>query len=90
VSKKQKGPKLKTHKATASRIHVTGTGKLMRLKIGRSHLRRRKSSKVKRQYGAKLLVEGGFNKRIRKLLPHTTRLKHPGAGTPPSLPAPIE
>ncbi len=70
MSKKQKGPKLKTHKATASRIHVTGTGKLMRLKIGRSHLRRHKSAKVKKQFGAKLLVEGGFNKRIRKLLPH--------------------
>ncbi len=33
--------KIKTHKATAKRFRVTGTGKLMRTKIGKSHLRRR-------------------------------------------------
>lgn len=70
MSKKQKGPKLKTHKATASRIHVTGSGKLMRLKVGRSHLRRRKTAQAKRQFGGKLLVEGAYNQRIKKLIPH--------------------
>ncbi|MSQ32136.1 MAG: 50S ribosomal protein L35 [Dehalococcoidia bacterium] len=31
-------PKLKTHKGAASRFHITGTGKVMRLKILSTHL----------------------------------------------------
>ena len=38
--KQKSNPKLKTHKGTAKRIHVTGTGKFMRMKGLRSHLRR--------------------------------------------------
>jgi large subunit ribosomal protein L35 len=37
-------PKLKTHKGTAKRFRLTKNGKLMRMKIGRSHLRRKKDS----------------------------------------------
>jgi large subunit ribosomal protein L35 len=37
-------PKLKTHKGTAKRFRLTKRGKVMRLKAGRSHLRRKKSS----------------------------------------------
>jgi large subunit ribosomal protein L35 len=36
-------PKLKTHKGAAKRFRLTKNGKLMRMKIGRSHLRRKKS-----------------------------------------------
>lgn len=39
-------PKLKTHKGTAKRFRLTKNGKLMRMKIGRSHLRRKKSSSL--------------------------------------------
>jgi len=39
-------PKLKTHKGTAKRFRLTKTGKLMRLKAGRSHLRRKKRSSL--------------------------------------------
>lgn len=35
-------PKIKTHKGTAKRFRLTKNGKLMRMKTGRSHLRRRK------------------------------------------------
>ena len=38
-------PKLKTHKATAKRFRLTKNGKVMRMKAGRTHLRRKKSSK---------------------------------------------
>ena len=31
-------PKLKTHKGAKSRFHITGTGKIMRTKGGKSHL----------------------------------------------------
>lgn len=37
-------PKMKTHKGTAKRFRLTKTGKLMHMKTGRTHLRRRKSS----------------------------------------------
>jgi large subunit ribosomal protein L35 len=38
-------PKLKTHKGVAKRVRLTKNGKLMRMKIGRNHLRRNKSAK---------------------------------------------
>ena len=63
-------PKLKTHKGAAARIHVTGTGKLMRRKRMSSHLRRKKPNKVTRKYAAKLLVDGKDVKRLNRLLPY--------------------
>ncbi|MEM7133223.1 MAG: bL35 family ribosomal protein [Chloroflexota bacterium] len=39
-------PKIKTHKATAKRFRLTKKGKLMRMKPGRSHLRRKKKSSL--------------------------------------------
>ena len=47
-------PKLKTHKATAKRFKITGRGKLRRRKQMRSHLRRKKSKRVKRQFAKDL------------------------------------
>lgn len=35
-------PKMKTHKGTKKRFRLTKNGKLMRMKQGRSHLRRNK------------------------------------------------
>ena len=66
----QKKTKLKTHKAAAARIHVTGTGKLMRLKGHQSHLRRRKTARSKRQFGDKLLIPTADIKRLRRLIPY--------------------
>ncbi len=63
-------PKLKTHKGAARRFHLTGTGKVRRMKGHRSHLRRKKPSSVKRQYSRKLELSGGDEKRILKLLPN--------------------
>jgi large subunit ribosomal protein L35 len=39
-------PKLKTHKGTAKRFRLTKNGKVMRMKPGRSHLRRNKSASL--------------------------------------------
>jgi large subunit ribosomal protein L35 len=39
-------PKLKTHKGTAKRFRLTKNGKVMRMKAGRSHLRRKKSQSL--------------------------------------------
>jgi len=62
-------PKLKTHKGAKSRFHVTGTGKLMRTKGGKSHLRRKKPRVTRRLYDNKLPLDEADEKRIRKLLP---------------------
>lgn len=64
-------PKIKTHKVTQKRFKVTGTGKLMRVKIGKSHLRRQKAGRVKRQFDSYTeLTSTGDQKRIRKLVPY--------------------
>lgn len=39
-------PKQKTHKGTAKRFRLTKNGKVMRMKPGRSHLRRKKNSSL--------------------------------------------
>jgi large subunit ribosomal protein L35 len=69
-------PKIKTHKSTAKRFKVTGTGKLMRMKIGKSHLRRRKAGRVKRLFDEYLLVEHRGNvRRVKKLAPSLWKKK---------------
>lgn len=43
-------PKIKTHKGTVKRFRLTKNGKVMRMKAGRSHLRRNKSSAKNREF----------------------------------------
>jgi large subunit ribosomal protein L35 len=74
VSRKQKVVgkyKLKTHKATSKRFGITGSGKIVRTKGGKAHLRRKSSQRVKSLFGQMVAVNGrGFIKRIRRLAPH--------------------
>ena len=63
-------PKLKTHKGTKSRFHITGSGKLMRTKLGKSHLRRKKAPRTKRLYDETILVSPADKKRVGRLLPY--------------------
>jgi large subunit ribosomal protein L35 len=63
-------PKLKTHKGAASRFHVTGGGKLMRTKCGKSHMRRKKAPRTKRLYDEMIMTSSVDKKRIRRLLPY--------------------
>ncbi len=68
--------KLKTHKATAKRFKVTGTGKVMRTKGGKSHLRRRSSKRTKRQFDKTLEVTTkGEVRRVRRLAPYLGKYK---------------
>ncbi len=63
--------KIKTHKATSKRFRVTGSGKLVRTKGGKSHLRRRTSKRTKRLFTKMLPVQGrGYIKRIHRLAPY--------------------
>ncbi len=64
-------PKMKTHKSTAKRFKVTGTGKLMRTKIGKSHLRRKKPKRTRRLFDEYLEVTHKASiKRVRRLAPY--------------------
>ena len=63
--------KLKTHKATSKRFRLTGSGKLVRTKGGKSHLRRNTSKRTKAQLLEMVPVQGrGIVKRIRRLVPN--------------------
>jgi large subunit ribosomal protein L35 len=64
-------PKIKTYKAAAKRFKYSGSGKLMRTKVGKSHLRRKKSKRVKRQFDEMHEVTDlATRKRVRKLAPY--------------------
>ena len=63
-------PKLKTHKGAKSRFHITGSGKLMRTKCGKSHFRRKKAPRNKRLYDEMIPVSPADKKRISRLLPY--------------------
>ena len=63
-------PKLKTHKGAKSRFHITGSGKIMRVKIGKSHLRRNKAKRTKRLYDETIPISPSDEARIKRLLPY--------------------
>lgn len=64
-------PKIKTHKATAKRFKVSGRGKLLRTKIGKSHLRRKKPSRTKRLFSRTLTIDSPATvKRVQRLAPY--------------------
>ena len=66
-------PKLKTHKGAASRFHITGTGKIMRTKGPKSHLRLHKSKRTKRQFDEMVELSSSDRKRISRLIPYGDR-----------------
>jgi large subunit ribosomal protein L35 len=69
--KKTKKYKLKTHKATSKRFRVTGTGKVVRTKGGKSHLRRSTPKRTKRQFGKLLgLASSKQAAKIKRLAPY--------------------
>jgi len=63
-------PKIKTHKGAQKRFHITGSGKILRTKGGKSHLRRRKSKSTKRLYDEMIPVSSADKARIKRLLPY--------------------
>lgn len=67
---KTKKYKLKTHKSTAKRFRVTGSGKLMRSKGGKSHFRRRRSQRAKNALSKLQPVSSSDAKRVRTLAPY--------------------
>lgn len=76
MAKKQKKYKLKTHKPTAKRFRITGTGRVVRTKQGKSHLRRRKAPRAKRLFLDMHEVQGSAEtKRVRRLAPYLSKYR---------------
>ena len=68
--------KLKTHKATAKRFRLTGSGMLVRTKKGKSHLRRRTPKRTKALFTEMPAVQGKeIVKRVKRLAPYLKKYK---------------
>lgn len=65
-------PKIRTRKAVAKRLRVTGSGKIKRMSqfSGCHHIREKKSPKRTRKFRKVLLVHPSDIKRLRKLVPY--------------------
>lgn len=73
---KLKKYKMKTHKATAKRFRVTGTGKIVRTNVGKSHFRRRKTARAKNKIRRMSVVASAAQaKRIKSLAPYLRRYR---------------
>ena len=67
---KKKSTKLKTHSGAKRRFNMTATGKIMHAKGMKSHNRRKKSPRTKRQFDRMLEMDSTMVKKVRKLLPY--------------------
>lgn len=63
-------PKLKTKKAVAKRVSVTGTGKLKKTKANKQHILTKKSTKRKRNLRKSNLVDDSNMKQLKRVLPY--------------------
>jgi large subunit ribosomal protein L35 len=64
-------PKIKTHQSTAKRFKFSGSGKLLRMRQGKGHLRRKKSRAVKSTYDSvHVMDETSARRRVKRLAPY--------------------
>ena len=61
-------PKFKTHKGTAKRVKVSGSGKLLRERAGKRHLLEKKPSTTTRRLAGIVEIASPDAKRIKRLL----------------------
>ncbi|NCD00693.1 50S ribosomal protein L35 [bacterium] len=64
-------PKIKTHKATAKRFKVTGTGKLKQRRGGQDHFNSKESGKTTRKKRLDKNTSKDIVKTIKKLTPYS-------------------
>ena len=64
-------PKMKTHRGTAKRIKITGSGKFKRHHAYCSHKLASKTQKRKRNLRQSAITKDADNKQMRKLLPYS-------------------
>ncbi len=63
-------PKMKTHSGAKRRFSITGTGKFMRAKGSKRHLKTGKSKRVLAADEKKYVVAGTHRKKLQRLLPY--------------------
>jgi large subunit ribosomal protein L35 len=63
-------PKMKTKRAAAKRLRVTGSGKIRRASARHSHMMRGKSASRLRRLRKNDIVDGADEKRFKRLLPY--------------------
>lgn len=63
-------PKIKTHRSSAKRFSLTGTGKLKRNKAGKQHILTKKRTKRKRPLRKSDLVSDADTGRVKRSLPY--------------------
>ena len=63
-------PKMKTNRAAAKRVRVSGSGRVRRGKAGGSHLMRGKSARRLRRLRKNDMVDASDQKRFKRLLPY--------------------
>lgn len=63
-------PKLKTKKAVAKRVSVTGSGKLKKTKANKQHILTKKTTKRKRSLRQSDLVDKSNVKQMKRVLPY--------------------
>lgn len=61
-------PKLKTHKGTAKRVKITGSGKITRRRAFGGHMLAKKSKSRKRVIGTTATVTGSMAKNVKRAL----------------------
>lgn len=62
-------PKIKTHKGTAKRIKITGTGKILRTRGFQNHKKSAKNKRSLRTMDDMVPVTPGMRRRIRLMVP---------------------
>jgi len=65
-----KGYKMKTHKASAKRFRVTGTGKIMRRRAGKQHLLAKKNTKRRKRLSKSIQVDRSDYNNVIGALPY--------------------
>ena len=63
-------PKMKTKRAAAKRFHVTGSGKLKRMKAYKSHILTKKDRKTKRNLRHATITDASNAKVMKNILPY--------------------
>lgn len=61
-------PKQKTHKSTAKRMKITGSGKVMRNRSGRRHLLSHKSAERRRRLRRSAEVTGLVARKVKRFI----------------------
>ena len=67
---KKKATKLKTHSGAKRRFNVTATGKIMHAKGMKSHNRRKKAPRTKRQFDRMLELDSTLTRKVKRLIPY--------------------